>query len=118
MNACAFKCTCNFDLSGSDLRDDLFSVNTTIHDKTNEWSVGGDFGDECGRMRKTPSTTSSASSSDSQEAAPLPRDRSTRGLQPAQEEIVTVSRHRVSLGRERKVARLLERKPWQQRRAM
>jgi cysteinyl-tRNA synthetase len=40
------KRTRNFDLSDS-IRDDLFSVyDVTIHDKINEWSVGGDFGED------------------------------------------------------------------------
>jgi len=40
------KQTHNYDLADS-IRDDLFSrFDVTIHDKINEWSVGGDFGDE------------------------------------------------------------------------
>jgi cysteinyl-tRNA synthetase len=40
------KRTRNYDLSDS-IRDDLFRVfDVTIHDKINEWSVGGDFGED------------------------------------------------------------------------
>eukprot|EP00571_Detonula_confervacea_P004741 CAMPEP_0172313192 /NCGR_PEP_ID=MMETSP1058-20130122/19645_1 /TAXON_ID=83371 /ORGANISM="Detonula confervacea, Strain CCMP 353" /LENGTH=485 /DNA_ID=CAMNT_0013026805 /DNA_START=108 /DNA_END=1562 /DNA_ORIENTATION=+ len=40
------KRTRNYDLSDS-IRDDLFDqYDVTIHDKINEWSVGGDFGDD------------------------------------------------------------------------
>jgi cysteinyl-tRNA synthetase len=40
------KRTRNYELSDS-IRDDLFRMfDVTIHDKINEWSVGGDFGDD------------------------------------------------------------------------
>jgi cysteinyl-tRNA synthetase len=48
------KRTRNFDLSDS-IRDDLFRVyDVTIHDKINEWSVGGDFGDDESWTHKEP----------------------------------------------------------------
>jgi hypothetical protein len=48
------KRTRNFDLSDS-IRDDLFrAFDVTIHDKINEWSVGGDFGEDESWTHKEP----------------------------------------------------------------
>jgi hypothetical protein len=48
------KRTRNYDLSDA-IRDDLFRVyDVTIHDKINEWSVGGDFGEDESWTHKEP----------------------------------------------------------------
>jgi cysteinyl-tRNA synthetase len=57
------KRTRNYDLSDS-IRDDLFRVfDVTIHDKINEWSVGGDFGDDESWTHREPVKPSSQVSS-------------------------------------------------------
>jgi hypothetical protein len=55
------KRTRNYDLSDS-IRDNLFrEFDVTIHDKINEWSVGGDFGDANSWTHVDPDETSAKS---------------------------------------------------------